>query len=65
MSDETLTLSPRHNGKIGSNYCGVTRDGFIAVAGSPKDIADGEEIVFDHVSIKARREGDVYTFSRC
>ena len=64
MSEETLTLSPHQYGKLGILHCGVTREGFIAVAGDPRDIADGEEIVFERVGVKARRDGSQYTFSR-
>ena len=64
MSDDSLMLTPRHNSKIGVHYCGVTRDGFIAVAGEPRDIADGEEIWFDRSGIKVRRNGSEYLFSR-
>jgi hypothetical protein len=64
MSDESITLAPRHNGKIGVLYCGVTREGFIAVAGEPRDIEDGEEILFGRSGIRAIRDGSEYTFSR-
>jgi hypothetical protein len=63
MSD-TITLEPTLYGKIGINHCGVTREGFIAVAGDPRNIADGEEIIFERSGIKAVRKGSVYTFSR-
>ena len=51
MSDTaaTLTLAPAQHGKLGSIHCGVTREGFIAVAGDPRDIGDGQEIVFARV----------------
>ena len=64
MSDDSIMLTPRHNGKIGVYYCGVTRDGFIAVAGEPRDIADGEEILFGRSGIKVSRNGSEYLFSR-
>lgn len=64
MSADSITLAPRHNGKIGILYCGVTREGFIAVAGEPRDIEDGEEILFRRSGIKASRSGSEYTFSR-
>jgi len=63
-SDESLTLGPREHGKLGISHCGVTREGFIAVAGEPRDIADGEEIVFERPGIKAVRKGEEYTFSK-
>ncbi len=64
MSEDTLTLTPHSYGKLGLVHCGVTREGFIAVGGDPRDIADGEEILFERVGIKARRNGSEYVFSR-
>ena len=61
-SDESITLGPREHDKLGVSHCGVTREGFIAVAGEPKNIADGEEIVFERPGIKAVRKGSEYTF---
>lgn len=62
---DTLTLSPRHYDKLGLIHCGVTREGFIAVAGDPRDIADGEEIIFEKVGVKAKRNGSEYIFTKC
>jgi len=64
MSDNAITLAPKHHDKLGIIHCGVTRDGFIAVAGEPRDIADGEEIIFAKVNVKAKRKGDEYTFTK-
>jgi hypothetical protein len=61
---ETLTLAPAEHDKLGIIHCGVTREGFIAVGGEPRDIEDGEEILFERVAIKARRQGSEYTFTR-
>ena len=61
---ETLTLAPAEHDKLGIIHCGVTREGFIAVGGEPRDIDDGEEILFERVAIKARRQGSEYTFTR-
>ena len=61
---ETLTLAPAEHDKLGIIHCGVTREGFIAVGGEPRDIDDGEEILFERVAVKARRQGSVYTFTR-
>jgi hypothetical protein len=61
---ETLTLAPAKHDRLGTIHCGVTREGFIAVCGEPRNIADGEEILFDRVGIKARRQGSEYTFTR-
>jgi hypothetical protein len=61
---ETLTLAPATHDKLGVIHCGVTREGFIAVGGDPRNIDDGEEILFERVGIKARRQGSEYTFTR-
>jgi hypothetical protein len=61
---EILTLAPAEHDKLGIIHCGVTREGFIAVGGEPRDIEDGEEILFERVAIKARRQGSEYTFTR-
>jgi len=62
MSEQSLTLSPRTHDKLGICHCGVTREGFIAVAGEPRNIADGETINFERVGITATRNGSEYTF---
>jgi hypothetical protein len=66
MTNETATLSltPHHHDKLGIVHCGVTREGFIVVGGDPRDIADGQEIIFERARIKARRDGNKYTFTR-
>ena len=64
MSEQSITLTPKTYDKIGVIHCGVTRDGFISVAGDVRDMADGEEILFERVGIKARRKGAEYTFTR-
>ena len=64
MSDNSITLGPREHEKLGIYHCGVTREGFIAVAGEPRNIDDGEEIVFERSGITAKRSGSEYTFSR-
>jgi len=61
---ESLTLAPAAHGKLGIIHCGVTREGFIAVGGDPRNIDDGEEILFERVAVKARRQGSEYTFTR-
>ena len=61
---ETLTLAPARHDKLGVVHCGVTREGFIAVGGKPRDIKDGEEILFERVAIKVRRQGSEYVFTR-
>jgi hypothetical protein len=64
MSEETITLTPHHYGKLGLIHCGVTYEGFIAVAGDTRDIADGQEILFERTGVLARRKGGEYTFTR-
>ncbi|MGB5472904.1 MAG: hypothetical protein WBQ78_05465 [Gammaproteobacteria bacterium] len=65
MSDtDTLTLAPAKHDKLGLIHCGVTREGFIAVCGDPRNIDDGQEILFERTGIKARRQGSEYTFTR-
>lgn len=64
MSEQTITLNPHTYGKLGVIHCGVTHEGFIAVAGDPRDIADGQEILFERVGVKARRNGSDYVFTR-
>lgn len=61
---ETLTLAPAKHDKLGIIHCGVTREGFIAVGGEPRNIEDGQEIQFERVGIRARRQGSEYTFTR-
>lgn len=65
MSKEnTLTLTHSKHDKLGILHCGVTREGFIVVAGDPRNIADGEEILFEKFNVKAKRQGDEYTFTK-
>jgi hypothetical protein len=63
-SDESITLGPREHDNLGIFHCGVTREGFIAVAGEPRNIDDGEEIIFERSGIKAARKGSEYAVSR-
>jgi metal-dependent HD superfamily phosphatase/phosphodiesterase len=65
MSEEqTITLKPRHYEKLGAVHCAVTRDGFVAVAGDVREIADGETITIERSRISVTRRGDDYTFAR-
>jgi hypothetical protein len=65
MSEEnTITLAPKQHDKIGIYHVGVTREGFISVAGDPKNIDDGQEISFERSGITAKRNGSEYTFTR-
>ena len=64
LDNDTLTLAPAHHDKLGIIHCGVTREGFIVVGGDPRDIEDGQEILFDRTGIRVRRQGSEYTFMR-
>lgn len=63
MSD-SITIHPREHDKLGIYHVGVTREGFISVAGDVHDIADGETLEFDRTHIKAERHGKDYTFTK-
>ncbi len=63
-SAEAITLGPREHDKLGIYHVDVVREGRVTVVGQPRDIEDGEEIIFDHVGIKASRKGEEYTFSK-
>ena len=65
MSDtEVLTLAPKAHDKVGIVHCGVTREGFVVVAGDVRDIDDAQEILFERTGVKVRRQGSEYSFSR-
>jgi hypothetical protein len=61
---ETLKRTPATHARPGVVHCGVTREGFIAVGGDPRDIEDGQEVLFERVAIKASRQGSEYPFTR-
>ena len=61
---EAVTLGPREHGKLGTCHIDVVSEGRVTVVGQIRDINDGEEVVFDHVGIKASRSGEEYTFSK-
>lgn len=61
---ESITLSAAQHDKLGLLHCGVTREGFVAVAGDTADIADGETIEFERAHVTVVRKGDGYTFTR-
>lgn len=63
-SDESITLAPLRHAKVGIYHCGVTREGFVAVAGDTQDLADGKSFLFVRSGITAKRSGSEYTFSR-
>ena len=64
MSESTITLGPRHHDKLGILHVGVTRDGFVSVAGDTANIQDNQEISFDKVKVKVSRKADEYTFTK-
>ncbi len=61
---EEVTLTSPHHGKLGSLHCGVTREGFIAVAGDVADIEDGQSVNFERTHVTVERHGKEYTFHR-
>ena len=63
-SDESITLTPRSHDKLGIYHCGVTREGFVSIAGAPHNIADGESITDERSGLSVTRQGSEYTFSR-
>lgn len=65
MSDnDSLTLHPTQHDKIGIIHCGVTREGFVVVAGDTHDIGDDQELMFQRGHIKVTRHGSDYVFAR-
>ncbi len=63
-SSESITLNPHEHDKLGILHYEVTREGRISVAGDPRDIADGDSILFERSGITAKRTGSEYNFSR-
>jgi hypothetical protein len=61
---ESLTLHAPEHGKLGLFHCGVTREGFVSVAGETHDIADGETVPIRRVAVRVTRQGDEYTFTK-
>lgn len=62
--DESITLAPAQHDKLGVMHCGVTREGFIAVAGDTANIEDGQQLKFERVKVAVTRKGSEYTFTR-
>ncbi|MEN8108229.1 MAG: hypothetical protein ABFS22_09505 [Pseudomonadota bacterium] len=62
-SNESITLTPTHHDKLGLLHCGVTREGFVAVAGDTADITDGEAVEFERTHVTVKRTGSDYTFT--
>lgn len=63
-SNESITLTPKSHDKLGTYHCGVTREGFVSIAGAPRNIADGESITDQRSGLSVTRNGSEYTFSR-
>lgn len=61
---ESVTLRPHEHAKLGIVHVGVTRQGFVAVAGEVHDIADGEVVEIVRVPVSVARSGEDYTFTR-
>ena len=60
---ESVTLHPRQHGKLGRLHVGVTREGFVSVAGEVHDIADGETVNIERAPVSVRRTEGEYLFS--
>ncbi len=61
--NESITLTAPHHDKLGSLHCGVTREGFVAVAGDTADITDGAQVEFERSHVTVMRKGGDYTFT--
>lgn len=61
-SQEQVVLTAPHHAKLGCLHCGVTREGFIAVAGDVSDIEDGQSVTFARSHVTVERHGKEYTF---
>lgn len=61
---ESITLSAPAHDKIGVIHCGVTREGFVSVAGEIHGVADGETVKIARVPITVTRNGSEYTFMK-
>lgn len=64
QAENTLTLHAPQHDKIGIIHCGVTREGFVVVAGDTHDIEDEQELSFDRGHVKVVRHGSEYQFSQ-
>ncbi|HHC72744.1 MAG TPA: hypothetical protein ENK54_07580 [Thiotrichales bacterium] len=64
MSDNTLTLTPHNNGKLGVVHVGVTTDGVVYVAGERAVLADGESTTFSRSGVTVTRRGEEFHFSK-
>jgi hypothetical protein len=64
MSTASESNTPIHHERPGVLHCGVTREGFTAVAGDTADIADGEETEFKRSNVTVRHKGSEYVFTR-
>jgi hypothetical protein len=64
IMSESVTLHIPEHGKLGLLHCGVTREGFVSVAGETHDIADGETVPIRRVAVRVTRHGDEYTFTK-
>ena len=63
-SEESITLTAKSHDKLGIYHCGVTREGFVSLAGVPRNIADGETLTDERSGLSVIRKGSEYTFSR-
>jgi hypothetical protein len=61
-TDTSLPAPARHD-RPGIIPCGIPRAGFITVGGGPRNIEDGQEILFTRTGIRGWRPGSEYTFT--
>ena len=63
MSESVTLHAPAHD-KLGAVHVGVTREGFISVAGEVHNIADGETVTIERVPVTVKRAGGEYVFTK-
>jgi len=59
-----LTLKATRHNKLAIIHCGVIRKGFRAIGSDPRDATDGEEIQFERVGLRAKRNGSESIFTK-
>ena len=61
---DSVSLQPTQHDKLGSLHVGVTREGFVSVAGEVHNIDDGQTVEIGRVPISVTRNGSEYTFTK-
>lgn len=65
MADKlSVSLAPKKHDKLGILHIGVTREGFVAVAGDVANLEDKSSVVFAKTQVKVERNGSLYTFTK-